>query len=88
MDNSSGNNAYLQSATLIWFNLGAGAIQLKFLDVQSRSFLNTADDLEKPFYNGFDNPERIELCTVKDLNELGIKCRRDTSKTICDRKVL
>ena len=59
MDNSSGNNAYLQSATLIWFNLGAGAIQLKFLDVQSRSFLNTADDLEKPFYNGFDNPERI-----------------------------
>ncbi len=26
------------------------------------------EDLEKLFYNGFDNPESIELCTVEDLH--------------------
>lgn len=28
------------------------------------------DDLEKLFYNGFDNPESIELCTLEDLQQL------------------
>lgn len=31
------------------------------------------DDLEKLFYNGFDNPESIELCTVEDLEKLGLE---------------
>lgn len=26
-----------------------------------------AEDLEKLFYNGFDNPESIELLTLEDL---------------------
>lgn len=26
-----------------------------------------AEDLEKLFYNGFDNPESIELLTIEDL---------------------
>jgi len=30
------------------------------------------DDLEKLFYNGFDNAESIEMLTEQDLNELGI----------------
>ncbi len=25
------------------------------------------DDLEKLFYNGFDNPDSVELCTEQDL---------------------
>ena len=32
-----------------------------------------ADDLEKLFYNGFDNPESIELCTIEDLQKLGVE---------------
>ena len=31
------------------------------------------DDLEKLFYNGFDNPESIELCTIDNLEKLGIE---------------
>ena len=31
------------------------------------------DDLEKLFYNGFDNPESIELAKKQDLEELGIE---------------
>ena len=30
------------------------------------------DDLEKLFYNGFDNPDSMELCTEHDLAELGV----------------
>ena len=30
------------------------------------------DDLEKLFYNGFDNPDSIELCTEEDLGKLGV----------------
>ena len=30
------------------------------------------DDLEKLFYNGFDNPDSIELCTEENLEKLGI----------------
>lgn len=30
------------------------------------------EDLEKLFYNGFDNPESIELCTLEDLQQLQI----------------
>lgn len=35
------------------------------------------DDLEKLFYNGFDNPESIELAKVEDLQELGIESPDD-----------
>lgn len=31
------------------------------------------DDLEKLFYNGFDNPDSIELATVENLEKLGIE---------------
>jgi len=31
------------------------------------------DDLEKLFYNGFDNPDSIELCTEENLEKLGIE---------------
>ena len=30
------------------------------------------DDLEKLFYNGFDNPDSIEMCTKEDLVKLGV----------------
>ena len=30
------------------------------------------DDLEKLFYNGFDNPDSIELCTEEELTKLGV----------------
>ena len=40
------------------------------------------DDLEKLFYNGFDNPESIELCTVEDLNELGIQNAEETHQRL------
>lgn len=30
------------------------------------------DDLEKLFYNGFDNPDSMELCTEDDLVKLGV----------------
>jgi hypothetical protein len=30
------------------------------------------DDLEKLFYNGFDNPDSVELCTEQDLEQLGV----------------
>ncbi len=30
------------------------------------------DDLEKLFYNGFDNPDSIEMCTTEDLVKLGV----------------
>lgn len=30
------------------------------------------DDLEKLFYNGFDNPESMELITKDDLKELAV----------------
>ena len=30
------------------------------------------DDLEKLFYNGFDNPESLELASVEDLAALGV----------------
>ena len=30
------------------------------------------EDLEKLFYNGFDNLESLELCTLDDLTQLGL----------------
>ena len=30
------------------------------------------EDLEKLFYNGFDNPESLELCSPEDLQQLGV----------------
>ena len=30
------------------------------------------DDLEKLFYNGFDNPDSVEMCTEEDLVKLGV----------------
>ena len=30
------------------------------------------DDLERLFYNGFDNLDSIELCTEQDLEQLGV----------------
>ena len=30
------------------------------------------DDLEKLFYNGFDNPESIEMCSLDDLMQLKV----------------
>lgn len=32
----------------------------------------TPDDLEKLFYNGFDNPESIEMCSIADLQQLNV----------------
>jgi len=31
-----------------------------------------AEDLEKLFYNGFDNPESFDLSTVEQLESLGV----------------
>lgn len=30
------------------------------------------DDLEKMFYNGFDNPESLSMLTIETLAEIGI----------------
>jgi hypothetical protein len=30
------------------------------------------EDLEKLFYNGFDNPESLELCSQEELTQLGV----------------
>jgi hypothetical protein len=30
------------------------------------------EDLEKLFYNGFDNPESLDLCTEEELQQLGV----------------
>ena len=32
----------------------------------------TPDDLEKLFYNGFDNPESMEMCSLEDLQQLNV----------------
>ena len=44
------------------------------------------EDLEKLFYNGFDNLESLELCTVDDLKQLGLsdpeKCHQRLKDTI------
>ena len=29
-----------------------------------------SEDLEKLFYNGFDDPESLDLCTVEELTKL------------------
>jgi len=31
-----------------------------------------ADDLEKMFYNGFDNPESLSMLTIETLAEIGL----------------
>ena len=40
-----------------------------------------SEDLEKLFYNGFDNPESIELCVLEDIKNLGIQ----DAQTVLDK---
>lgn len=42
------------------------------------------DDLEKLFYNGFDNPESLELATAEDLAALGISNADDVCQRLKD----